>query len=60
MEKTLTEYISNVKTELTKTWRISHDRASRITLANIDILRDSFCREKPSWDMAVELGFTDQ
>ena len=60
MEKTLTEYLSNIRTELTRnSWRYTPDHAADIVLRNIDDLQQDFQSQKPSWDAAMEVGFSD-
>ena len=56
--KTLTEYLSSVRSELTRTtWHFTPDQAARIVLNNIDSLLKAFAESVPAWYAAAEIGF---
>ncbi|MBO6158523.1 MAG: hypothetical protein J6P72_04560 [Firmicutes bacterium] len=58
MEKNLTEYLSNIRSELTKSnWHYTPDRAAEIVLRNIEYLQKAYNDSEPSWDAAMEIGF---
>ena len=59
-EKTLTEYLSNVRSELTRNaWHYSPDHAALVVLRNMDDLLQDFQDQKPSWNAAMEVGFNE-
>lgn len=61
-EKTLKEYLSNVRSELTRNaWHFSPDHADSIVLRNIEDLQQDYLEsKKSSWTAAMELGFSEK
>ena len=58
MEKNLTEYLSNIRSELTKnSWHYSQDRAAEIVLNHIDYLQNAYNHSEPAWEATLEIGF---
>ena len=59
MEKTFSEYLASVRSVLTKNvWRFSPEQAARIVLGNIDELQTAYWSKIPSWNAAMEIGFS--
>ena len=59
-EKTLTEYLSSVRSELTRNvWHFTPDHAALVVLRNMDDLLQDFQNHKPSWNAAMEVGFNE-